>query len=232
MSPNNIYIIVSSVFVLVIGYDIYSWLRGRKITSPEIRLKLRREKLNYTILILGLTCLIASILFHVNIFEYRSPIEFKEIDAITLKDFKGYRLPSQTLHGEKRFAFITCSIDWMSNGKGLEVRSLFHPSRSYVYNENTIDKSLLQHELYHFRVTEVFARKSREQLSAAKAIPDEEEIKHVIDLNKLLESQMQHRYDDETYHGYVLKNQKMWQSKIDSLLSSLVQYEQTTIRHH
>lgn len=231
MSPNSIYFIVSSVFVVVIGYDIYNWSKGRKIVAPEIRIKLLRKKIDFTILILGLTFLGASILFQINLLQYRAPMEHKDFELITLKDFKGYKLPNQTLHGEKQFAFIVTSIEWTSGGKEVEVKSLFHPSRSYTFSQNSSDKHLLLHEMYHFHITEIFARKVREELSLSEQVPASKKIKEIVAFNLALEREMQADYDYETYHGYVLKKQKSWQTKSDSLLSLRQNYSQTKIRY-
>jgi len=230
MSPNSIYIIVSSIFFIVIGNDIYNWSNGRKILTPEIRIQRLREKINRTILILGLTCLAASILFHINIFDYHAPIEYKDVSSITLRDFKGFKLPNQTLSGEKDFAFIVTSIEYDTDDTMVEVKAMFHPSRSYVYSENLVSKTLLEHELYHFHITEVFAREIREQLSGMKMVPTAVEIRRLVDAKINAERKMQMEYDYETYHSYVLKKQKAWQGKIDSLLSSHLKFDQSIVQ--
>ena len=231
MSPNSIYIIVSSIFFVVIGNDIYNWSKGRKILTPEIRIQRLREKINRTIPILGLTCLIASILLHVNIFNYHAPIEYKDVTSISLQDFKGFKLPNQTLNGEKDFAFIVTTIEYETDDNMVEVKAIFHPSRSYVYNENLVSKSLLEHELYHFHITEVFAREIRKQLSEMKKVPTTAEVRRIVDAQKNAERTMQIDYDYETYHSYVLKKQKAWQGKIDSLLSSRLTFDQTIVQY-
>ena len=230
MSPNSIYIIVLSIFLVVIGNDIYNWSKGRKILTPEIRIQRLREKVNRTILILGLTCLFASILFHVNMFNYVPPIEYKDVSSITLRDFKGFKLPNQTLSGEKDFAFIVTSIEYDTDDTMVEVKAMFHPSRSYVYNENLVSQSLLEHELYHFHITEVFAREIRERLSGMKQVPTNVEVRKIVDAQMNAERKMQMEYDYETYHSYVLKKQKAWQGKIDSLLSSHLKFHQTIVK--
>src|SRR5215216_4577655 len=101
----------------------------------------------------------------------------------------------------------------------LEIQNLFHPSRSYVYNGNIVDKFLLRHELYHFHITELFARKCMQELSQFEQVPSRDRILDVLAANRSLEEHMQHAYDDESYHGYVLKEQKLWELKVDSLLT-------------
>jgi hypothetical protein len=229
MSPDNLYIIVSSVFVVVIGYDVYNWMKDRTFVAPEVRLLLLKSKINATVLILGLTMLIVSVLFHVNILRYTRPIPFSDIDKITLKDFKGYRKPYQTLHGEKHFAFITTAISWEKNDKGVELQAVFHPARSYVYNDKIVDRFLLKHELYHFRITEIFARKCRQELSRLEGSLSEAVISEIVDVHEESADEMQSRYDDDSYHGYIMKEQRRWEKDIDSLLNLLDKYRTPTV---
>jgi hypothetical protein len=229
MSPNSLYIIVASVFVVVIGSDVYNWLRDRTITSPAVRLARLESKINVTVLILGLTMIIVSIFFHVNILRYSSPIPFTGIDSITLKDFKGYRKPYQTLHGQNRFAFITTTLKWEKNDQRVELQALFHPSRSYVFNDKIVDRFLLKHELYHFRITEIFARKCRQELSILQTLPSTSAISSIVATHNRLEDNMQHLYDEECYHGYLMKEQKRWEKEIDSLLNLLGEYKNPTL---
>jgi hypothetical protein len=228
MSPNSLYIIVSAVFIVVIGYDVYNWLRDRTIVAPEIRIQRLKSKINATVLILGLTMVVVSILFHVNVLRYSSPIPFNEIERITLKDFKGYRKPYQTLDGQREFGFITTTINWKKRDESVEVQALFHPARSYVYNDNIADRFLLKHELYHFRITEIFARKCRQELSQKK-FPAMDAISDIVARQNLSENEMQYRYDEESYHGYIMKEQKSWEKEIDSLLNLLDEYKNPTI---
>ena len=231
MSPNSLYVIVSSVYVLVIRYDVYYWLSDRTIVAREIKLQRLKSKINTTVLILGSTMLVVSVLFHINILRYSTPIPFSEIDRITLKDFKGYRKPYQTLDGQKKFAFITTSINWERTATGVEVQAAFHPARSYVYNDKIVDRFLLKHELYHFRITEIFARKCRQDLSQIKVVPSDDAISEVVAINEESEAEMQLRYDEESYHGYLMKEQKRWEKNVDSLLNLLIEYKTPTVRY-
>lgn len=231
MSPNSLYIIVSSVYVLVIGYDVYNWFSDRTFVAPEIKVERLKSKVNTAVLILGSTTLVVSVLFHINILRYSSPIPFTEIDRITLKDFKGYRKPHQTLDGQKKFAFITTSISWEKTDKSVAVQADFHPARSYVYNDKVVDRFLLKHELYHFRITEIFARKCRQELSQIKVLPSDDAVSEIITFNEESETEMQLRYDEESYHGYLMKEQKRWEKNVDSLLNLLLEYKTTTVRY-
>jgi hypothetical protein len=231
MSPDSLYFIVSGVFVVVIGYDVINWLKDQTIVAPEIRLARLQSKVTATVLILGVTMVIASFLFHINFVRYSSPVPFSDIDKITLKDFKGFRRPYQTLDGGAEFAFIVTSLSCEKNDNEVKVEALFHPSRSYTYNDNLADKSLLRHELYHFRITEIFARRCRQDLADLKHIPSDEALEKLIQFQKTMEREMQYRYDDESYHSYIMKEQKRWEKKIDSLLTLLDNYKNPAVSY-
>jgi hypothetical protein len=231
MSPDYLYLIVGVIFTTVIGLDIYNWLKGHSFVAFEIRIKRLWSKLNYSILILGVTTLVTAILLNVNILSYRSPMEYSLIDTITLKDFRGFKIPNETLDGTNEFAFITTSIEWEKTDKNVEVHALFHPARSYVYNDKIVDRFLLNHELYHFRVTEIFARKCREELLQSEKAPSDDDIDKILASNKQSENEMQYRYDEESYHGYIMKEQKRWEKEIDSLLNLLDKYKNPNVRY-
>jgi hypothetical protein len=223
MSPDFLFVIVGMTFAIVIGLDIYNWLKDREFVAPEIRIERFWKKIKLSTLVIGMVCLMAAVLFNINLLDYRSPVEYAKWKSITMRDFRGFKLPNQKVHGISTFAFISTSIDWDKNDGELTITSYFHPSRSYSYSDKK-DDLLLSHEMYHFHITEYFARKCREQLSGFEIIPDASEIKKVIETNLLLEEEMQIAYDDETYHSYVMQKQKSWEIKIDSLLSSTQKY--------
>ena len=232
MSPDYLYLIVGLIFVTVIGFDIYNWSRGHSFVAPEVRIKRLWSKLNYSVLILGVTALVTAILLNVNVLSYRRPMAYALVNTITLKDFRGFKMPNETLDGGNEFAFITTSIEWDREGDQVVVNALFHPSRSYVYNNRTGDRFLLQHELYHFHVTEYFARLCRQELSGRSTPPASAEIAAIIKKNRLQERRVQYRYDDEAYHGVILQKQKQWQQKVDSLLSSVKAFENPKIGYN
>ena len=230
MSPNSIYLIVASVFGVVIGLDIYNWSKGRKLFSRELKLRHRRKQIDTSVFVLGFTCLAASTLFHINIIEYHRPIQHADVATITLQDFIGFKRPNQTLDGSNEFAFIVTSIEYEMDDHQVEIKAIFHPSRSYVFNERLVDKFLLEHELYHFHITELHARLIRSQLAALNQMPTVNQVERIVNTQRTSEYIMQKEYDNDTYHSYVLKKQKAWQGKIDSLLSSHQKFAQTAVR--
>lgn len=170
-----------------------------------------------------------SLLYDINFIQYKAPIPHKDWNSISLKDFRGFKKPSRTLHGESNFAFVVTSIRTKMKSDSVEIESLFHPSRSYVFNRDLFSERLLEHEMYHFHITEYCARLLRKEISllAEEGKP--------IDLNKMKkavlkkEQALQRQYDEETYHSYLLGKQLKWQNRIDSSLLSLEDYSGSII---
>ena len=75
MSPDKIYYIVFGVFALVIGYDIFNWMRYRSFSTPEFKLRRLRSTTQMSVFTIGVTVFLASVCFHINIFDYQHPIE-------------------------------------------------------------------------------------------------------------------------------------------------------------
>jgi len=179
--------------------------------------------MNKALILISALLLAISAAFEINYLDYQKPIEHRKYSEISLKNFKGIKRIDESLHGGSEFAYIVTEIKSFDSAYPFGIKAIFHPSRSYVYNENTIgDKNLLTHEMYHFHITEYIARKLRREIS---------ENKHKnIDLDELLkkyrneENLLQQQYDKETYHSYFSGKQIEWQHKVDSLLYTLNKY--------
>lgn len=84
--------------------------------------------------------------------------------------------------------------------------------------KNTISSSYsLEHEQYHFNITEIYARKLNDYLSNNPGFENSEALN---ELNRLrLELyQEQSNYDNATDHGLNVLTQHIWEYKIDSIL--------------
>jgi hypothetical protein len=157
-------------------------------------------------------------LTEINFLDYESPKKYDEIEQITFNDFKGLEFFQNSLYGNKHFAYIKTSIDYEIENDSIKVESFFHPSSSYVYNKNTFSKELLKHELYHFKITELYVRMIKKRISELKKT-NKTEIEKKINQLKINEYQFQMKYDDDTFHSYVLSEQKKYEKHIDSLLN-------------
>lgn len=122
------------------------------------------QKLSFTYCLFSILLIsLVLALNHTNYLNYEAPIPYKEIDKITFKNFRGLEFFRKELNGNHRFAYVVTTIENDINQNGVYVEAFFHPSRSFVYNKNSYSKELLRHELYHFKITELFARKIKKR---------------------------------------------------------------------
>ena len=164
---------------------------------------------------------------HTNYLNYESPIPYSEINRITFENFRGLEFFKKKHNGNRKFAYIVTSIEEELNDEEIYIEAFFHPSRSFVFNRNSYSDELLRHELYHFKITELFARKIRKEISLLR-IFDKQLIQSIIESKKLEERQFQKLHDFDTYHSYILKEQKKYESQIDSLIYSLKEFSHPT----
>ena len=157
-------------------------------------------------------------LTQVNFMDYQSPKKYDEIDKITFTDFKGLEFFQNSLYRNEHFAYIKTSINYEIENDSLKVESFFHPASSYVYNQNAFSKELLSHELYHFKITELYVRMIKKRIFELKKT-NKVEIENIVNQLKIKENEFQLKYDDDTFHSYVLGQQKKYEKNIDSLLN-------------
>lgn len=205
-------IILSAIYLPIFSYEFYFYFKN--IQKPTFNFK---KFLRYNIIVLLVLSMFFLVINHTNYLDYEAPIPYKKIDKISFENFRGVEFVRKSLYGNEHFAYVVTSIDYHIDDNHVNIESFFHPSRSFVYNKNTNSKDLLSHELYHFKITEFFARKAKKQISETKDIT-ENQIESIIDNSKNEESQYQAEYDSETFHSYVYEKQKKYEHKIDSLL--------------
>jgi hypothetical protein len=219
--------ITLALYLLTIPYALYQGLKQRGSQKLKLRVKfLRFAKINIAIIAAAFTGF--AILTHTNYLNYERPIEFANYDSITFQNFRGLELFKKTLYNNPHFAYVVTSIEYQIDDDSITVRSLFHPSRSYVYNQLTNSKELLQHEKYHFKITELFARKIKKQIATEK-FRDKSTIETLIKKELLEERKYQRKYDDKTFHSYVLSEQKKFENEVDSLLDLLTTFQPSKI---
>ena len=182
----------------------------------------------YSFLILIPIIVTFAVISHTNYFNYEKPITFDKYAQITFQNFRGLEFFKKSLYGNERFAYVVTSIDSDIDDNSVTVQSLFYPSRSFIYKKNTNSKELLTHEKYHIKITELFARKAKENISNLN-IFDKNKIEEIIRVVKIQERAFQKEYDYNTFHSYVLSEQKRYEKVVDSLLTSLNKYEKPKI---
>lgn len=179
---------------------------------------MKHKKLKIAFVILISLISIFFTLTQINFLDYEKPKAYDKIDQITFNDFKGLEFFQNSLYGNEHFAYIKTTIDYDFENDSIKVESFFHPSSSYVYNKKAFSTELLSHELYHFRITELYARIIKKEIFELKKT-NKSEIENVINRLKINENNFQKKYDDDTFHSYVLSEQKKYENDIDSLLN-------------
>tara|TARA_R110000796_G_scaffold71409_3_gene162015 strand:+ start:1919 stop:2503 length:585 start_codon:yes stop_codon:yes gene_type:complete len=184
--------------------------------------------LKYSLVFLTPILIGLAVLNHTNFLNYEKPLTFDQYDQITFENFRGLEFFKKSLYGSKRFAYVVTSIKSEFDDNSVTIWSLFHPSRSFVYKTNTNSKELLTHEKYHIKITELFARKAKEDISQLSSFK-REEAERIIKNAKQEERAFQKEYDYNTFHSYVLSEQKRYEKEIDSLLNLLTEFKKTKI---
>ena len=226
----NEYLIVTLFFLLYFSPLIYQCVLAIKESKRGNRIPLKRLKkfTKYFFLVLISTLGLFATISHTNYLNYESPLTFDKYERITFDNFRGLEFFKKSLYGNERFAYVVTSIESEIEENSVEVISLFYPSRSFVYNKNTNSKELLNHEKYHIKITELFARKAKQQISNLK-IAAEDKIEEVMQRIRKEERKYQKEYDYNTFHSYVLSEQKRYEKQVDSLLVSLSEFKKPKI---
>ena len=185
---------------------------------------LRNMIIVITILFIGFVTLTK-----INFLDYESPKKFNEIDKITFANFRGLEFFQNTLYGNEHFAYVKTTMDYEFENDSIRIESFFHPSSSYVYNQNAFSKDLLTHEMYHFKITELYTRKAKKEIKELQKT-SKNKIKEIIGKIEIEEREYQYKYDDETFHSYVLGKQKKYEKTIDSLLNLYNNYKNSKVK--
>lgn len=228
MNENLIAILILLLYFSPIFYQLILVIKESKRGNP-LPLKKFLKVVKYSFLIL-IPCLIGfAVISHTNYLDYEKPLTFDKYDQITFENFRGLEFFKKSLYGNERFAYVNTTIESEIDENSVTVQSLFHPSRSFVYNKQAYSKELLSHEKYHIKITELFTRKAKEKLSKLNTF-DEDKIEGIIDNSRKEEREYQIQYDYNTFHSYVLSEQTRYEKEVDSLLTNLNKFKKPKIK--
>ena len=219
------------IFILIyfspVFYQIYIAIKNSK-KDKRIYLKKLKNSLKWSLIILLPFVAVIAILSDTNYLDYEAPLTYDKVDQISFKNFRGIELFKMSLYGNKRFAYVKTSIETDLQSDSLKVQALFYPSSSFVFKNNNNSAELLNHEIYHFKITELFARKIKRKISNIEK-PTKKKIYSILEEFKTDEKSFQEKYDYETFHSYVYGQQKKYEKIIDSSLNSLAEYKNPKI---
>lgn len=222
--------IASLILLLYFSPVFYQLILAIKESKGGNRIPLKKfiKFTKYSLLILIPIVISFAVLSHTNYLNYEKPITFDNYEKITFENFRGLELFKKSLYGNKRFAYVVTTIDSDINENSISIRSLFHPSRSFVYNQNTNSKELLSHEKYHIKITELYTRKAKEKISKLNSY-SKVKIEEILKEVRKNEQAFQEEYDYNTFHSYVLSEQKRYEKDVDSLLNLLTDFKNPQI---
>ncbi|TPN82388.1 hypothetical protein [Aquimarina algicola] len=230
MNENPIAIILLLIYFSPVFYQLGIVIMENK-KGNKIPFKKFKKFLKYNVVILIPIIVGFGILSHTNFLNYEKPLTFDKYDQITFENFRGLEFFKRSLYDSERFAYVVTSIDSNIDKNSVTVQSLFYPSRSFVYKKNTNNRELLTHEKYHIKITELFARKAKEKISKLDRF-EKDKIEGIIQQTKKEERKFQSEYDYNTFHSYVLSEQKRYEKEIDSLLNLLIDYKEPKIEFY
>jgi hypothetical protein len=187
-----------------------------------------KTKGNLYMFFTAIIILLIVLLYDINYLNYQKPIAYDEIESIELSDFKAIKRPNFNLFGSTQFAYICTDIKTQFDHNKVSITAFFHPSRSYTFSSELASEGLLNHELGHFHITELWKRKIVKAI-IEKGSVSKKEIKSIIKSFLIEERAMQKQYDEETFHGYVLGKQKEWEENILSQINKLDNYSNRDI---
>lgn len=154
-------------------------------------------------------------------------ILWQQDSLLSNEDFKGK--PAGSFQG---LTFSGIFLDMKHEERLLRVYcyTLFICKKSFLKDSSD---NLLNHEQLHFDITELYARKIRQQLSQ-KLILDDKNISAAI--QKIYNTQIaelnkeQDRYDKETEHGTNQTKQILWKESIRKQIDLFYDYAEIEIR--
>jgi len=227
MNETLIVIVIILIYFSPVFYQLVIVIKENK-NGNKVPLKKFKKFTIYSFAIIIPVIVTFAILSHTNFLNYEKPMTFDKYDQITFENFRGLEFFKKSLYGNERFAYVVTSIESDIKDNSVMVQSLFHPSRSFVYKRNIYSEELLTHEKYHIKITELFARKAREKISNLNRF-EKDKIEGIILETKKKEREFQVEYDYNTFHSYVLSEQKRYEKEIDSLLNLLTEYKNPKI---
>jgi len=146
--------------------------------------------------------------------NFNAPVTMIRWREVTWDDFQGLAKPF-TAWGAGISSTIYVEFDSTQN-KYIGYAAM-NNQQSWT-KESSIDSDyMLNHEQYHFNITEYYARILNEWIESRKVTYDEVQDK-LIELRVRLDS-WQYQYDHENNHSLYRGEQRRWEFKIDSLLS-------------
>ncbi|QDH77807.1 hypothetical protein FKX85_01595 [Echinicola soli] len=147
--------------------------------------------------------------------SFNAPNKWEKWRALTWDDFRGVAKPFS-----KWGATIQSNVfvEYDSVENQYKAYSAMNQNHSWKSRPRYLSDYLLNHEQYHFNITEYFSRKMNWLIE--KQDFSDDDISGLLSEIRRDERHLQKEYDDESAHGLNWGVQRYWEFRIDSLLSS------------
>ncbi len=162
-------------------------------------------------------------------YENDSILIWNQNRELTWKDFKSDKIKQDQFNaaGVSTGLFLIYKETSNQNNEELMVFALTLKKKSWVLKPS---KKLLNHEQTHFNITELYARKIRNEFEnyvSENEVNDFEAIKNIYYKFQIKRDSIQKIYDQEIREDWNNGrcNQKKWDRKVDSLLQVYKDYE-------
>ena len=174
-------------------------------------------KLKLTLIIGSISILILIPLFEVN---FNAPVTMHRWRQLDWNDSQGFVKP---FTGWGAGISSDVFIEFDSVQKKFSAYAAMNNQSSWKRIEAMDSKYTLNHEQYHFNISEYYARKLN-QLIKSKNLNNESEVNSELYVLRSELRKMQVQYDTESDHSLKRAFQRMWEYKIDSMLNKLEDY--------
>lgn len=169
-------------------------------------LKIKLGLILFSLLLLVLIPLLAN--------NFYAPVTYKKWQQLTWDDFQGIAKP---FTGWGAGISSKVIVEWDSAAEKYTAYAVQNNQRSWRRKSLNYPDDVLNHEQYHFNITEIHARKMNEYLDSIQSLGVTNYEDKLLELKYEL-NKMQDAYDTEGDHGVNWGKQRMWEYKIDSML--------------
>jgi hypothetical protein len=165
---------------------------------------------------LGLSAFSISLLILLSLLEsnFNTPVKIRRWGQLTWGDFQGFPPPFDPYE-----AAIASSVylEYDSATKSFHAYAGQHNVRSWAKRSRPDQAYELNHEQYHFNITELHARKLNDYIAAN---PDGSAYLFNLRLGSINLDlrKMQASYDGQSNHSLIVDQQRWWEYEVDSLL--------------
>ena len=179
----------------------------------------------------SLTLIISLGLIESNAFIKRSRINWDAKNQINLDDFHG--LPNYIvllIHGYDAAIYSFFDYKTINENDTVIIKAFMSNHKSWFAKNVVNISSLLQHEQYHFNITELVARNFRKEVSELSTKNwDKKTLKKLYKRNLGYLRMIQDSYDRETNHSSISLQQRKWERIVDTMLYIFKDYSDTIV---